>query len=88
MNRYRLKITAYRFLLVNLIMVFSYVNANSLEPSKNWNFKVYLDGDEIGTHNFSVINNDDYQEIYTKASFDVKFLFFELLSTKNFHHPV
>ncbi len=83
MNRYSLKITAYRFLLVNLIMVFSYANANNIEPSKNWNFKVYLDGDEIGTHSFSVINNDDYQEIHTKASFDVKFLFFTAYSYRH-----
>lgn len=47
---------------------------------KNWQFKVYLDGDEIGFHNFSMVHKEQHQEIYSSARFDVKFLFFNAYS--------
>ena len=50
---------------------------------KSWNFKVYLDDKEIGFHNFSLIQKDHHQEIYTSARFDVKFLFFNAYSYKH-----
>jgi len=59
------------------------VSSSSAETSKSWKFKVYLDDDEVGTHDFSVVDKDDYQEIYSKASFDVKFLFFNAYSYRH-----
>jgi len=50
---------------------------------KNWNFRVYLDGDEIGFHNFSLVHKDQHQEIYSKARFDVKFLFINAYSYRH-----
>lgn len=50
---------------------------------KNWEFKVYLDGDEIGFHHFSLIRNEDHHEIHSNASFDVKFLFFNAYSYRH-----
>ena len=50
---------------------------------KNWQFKVYLDGDEIGFHNFSMIYKEQHQEIYSSARFDVKFLFITAYSYKH-----
>ena len=47
---------------------------------KNWEFKVYLDGDEIGFHNFSMLHKDNHKEIYSSARFDVKFLFINAYS--------
>ena len=52
--------------------------SNSLD--KNWQFKVYLDGDEIGFHNFSMIHKEQHHEIYSSARFDVKFLFINAYS--------
>lgn len=50
---------------------------------KNWNFKVTLDGDEIGYHNFSIIHKDQHHEIYSSARFDVKFIFINVYSYKH-----
>ena len=51
--------------------------------NKNWQFKVYLDGDEIGFHNFSMIQKEQQHEIYSTARFDVEFLFFKVYSYKH-----
>lgn len=58
----------------------SYALAND---EKLWQFKVYLNDDEIGFHNFSLIDKDNHQEIRTNASFDVKFLFFNAYSYRH-----
>jgi hypothetical protein len=55
--------------------------ANGID--KNWQFKVYLDGNEIGFHNFSMVHKEQHQEIYSSARFDVKFLFFNAYSYKH-----
>ena len=52
--------------------------SNSID--KSWQFKVYLDGDEIGFHNFSMNHKDQHQEIYSSARFDVNFLFINVYS--------
>ena len=51
---------------------------NSID--KRWEFKVYLDGEEIGFHNFSLVQKENHQEVYSSARFDVKFLFFNAYS--------
>jgi hypothetical protein len=55
----------------------------SSSPDKNWNFKVYLDGEEIGYHNFSMVHREQHQEIYSSARFDVKFLFINAYSYRH-----
>jgi hypothetical protein len=42
---------------------------------QEWNFKVYLDDNEIGYHNFSLVEDDDRQRLVTEADFRVRFLF-------------
>ena len=72
--------------LLCLFSIFNPAYASSNMPGsidKNWNFKVYLDGEEIGFHKFSLIQKDHHQEIYTSARFDVKFLFFNAYSYKH-----
>jgi hypothetical protein len=66
--------------IFNLAYASTYA-ANGID--KNWQFKVYLDGDEIGFHNFSIIHKEHHQEIYSSARFDVKFLFFNAYSYRH-----
>ena len=58
----------------------SSVSCDSGRTDKSWEFKVYLDGDEIGFHNFSMSQKENRQEIFSSARFDVKFLFFNAYS--------
>ncbi len=69
----------YKAALLLMLSVFNPAIASS-GIDKNWAFKVYLDGDEIGFHNFSVLHKENHQEIYSSARFDVKFLFFNAYS--------
>jgi len=41
-----------------------------------WNFRVLLDGREIGRHRYELQPRDDGQELRSEASFDVRLLFF------------
>jgi len=43
---------------------------------REWNFRVFLDNQEIGYHNFELINEEGRQRVVTEAEFRVKFLFF------------
>ena len=45
------------------------------DSEQDWNFRVYLDGKEIGFHNFSLSGDTDDQVLVTEAEFDVKLLF-------------
>lgn len=58
---------------------FNVANASS-KDSNSWQFKVFLDGDEIGTHNFSVLDRGEFTEVYSDARFDVNFLFINIYS--------
>ena len=76
----------YKVLFLFFISIFNVAYASTYAANgidKNWQFKVYLDGDEIGFHNFSMIHKEQYQEIYSTARFDVKFLFFNAYSYKH-----
>lgn len=75
------------FLLFCLLCIFNVAFASTANSSgnidKNWNFKVYLDDKEIGFHNFSMVQKEQHQEIYSSARFDVKFLFINAYSYKH-----
>lgn len=45
-----------------------------------WNFNVYLDDKQVGTHLFEVVDGADYRVVQSTANFDVKFLFFSAYS--------
>lgn len=61
------------------LSLFTNVYASS-NFDKSWKFKVYLDGDEIGYHHFSMIRSKQQHEIYSSARFDVNFLFINVYS--------
>jgi len=74
-----------RLYIVLLLCCFSAFNfahaSNGID--KNWRFTVYLDGDEIGFHNFSIVHSNDEHEVYSRAQFDVKFLFINAYSYRH-----
>jgi hypothetical protein len=49
--------------------------ADSETETQQWNFRVYLDGSEIGYHNFLLTEEDGRKRLLTEAEFNVKFLF-------------
>lgn len=63
-------------LLLGTAMAAFISNSFAIASRHNWDFKVYLDGDVIGTHNFSSYTKDDKRYIDIKANFNVNFLFF------------
>ena len=75
------------FSILFLLIIFNTAYASAAKSSgnldKNWNFKVYLDDKEIGFHNFSMVQKEQHQEIYSSARFDVKFLFINAYSYKH-----
>lgn len=79
MNKLNFKYYLCKVSLLCFITTFNVAFASS-QTDKNWQFKVFLDGDEIGFHNFSIINKGENKAIYSKARFDVKFLFFNAYS--------
>jgi len=42
---------------------------------REWNFRVLLDGTEIGRHRFHLTDSGDERRLMSEASFDVRFLF-------------
>jgi hypothetical protein len=62
--------------MVNTVLASSRVD-------RSWQFRVYLDGDEIGFHHFSLRNRQQHQEIVSSARFDVKFLFLNVYSYRH-----
>ena len=72
----------YIVLLLCCFSAFNFVHASN-GIDKNWKFTVYLDGDEIGFHNFSIVHSDEQHEVYSRAQFDVKFLFINAYSYRH-----
>ena len=66
-------------LLLCCSTAFNFANASNGDDT-NWQFKVFLDGDEIGTHTFSLIKKGERTEINSKARFGVDFLFINVYS--------
>ena len=54
------------------------VNEKTIKQS--WNFVAYLDDEEIGYHNFEVVQNNGELVVKTQAKFDVSFMFIPLYS--------
>ncbi|MDT8319952.1 MAG: DUF6134 family protein [Xanthomonadales bacterium] len=50
-------------------------SAEQATPEKTWNFRVFLDDQEIGYHEFRVLPKAGGQRVEIKAEFAVKFLF-------------
>ncbi len=71
-----------KIFLLCLLNIFNPAYASG-SADKNWNFRVTLDGTEIGFHNFTMSHKADRQEIYSNARFDVKFLFINVYSYKH-----
>ena len=40
-----------------------------------WNFRVYLDDNEIGYHHYRIVDDGAMQKVISEAEFEVKFLF-------------
>ena len=51
-------------------------SATSEPFEQEWNFRVFLDDQEIGFHNFELTVEDGTQRVITEAEFRVRFLFF------------
>ena len=49
--------------------------ASAADGTRNWNFRVYLNQDAIGFHNFAVTTNGDVHELKSVAHYMVKVLF-------------
>jgi hypothetical protein len=62
-----------RALLVAALLLSHFPAAHG--ASRDWNFRVLLDGREIGRHTFTLLAQGDGQEIRSEASFDVNLLF-------------
>jgi hypothetical protein len=45
------------------------------QSTRNWNFRVFLDNDPIGTQRFTLTPQGDERELHSEARFDVKVLF-------------
>ena len=47
-----------------------------VEEGRNWNFRVLLNGSEIGYHRFELVDSGTTRELLSEAAFDVRVLFF------------
>ena len=83
MNRIKRHITLLfmALILVSFSAISTVYASNGI--NKSWQFKVYLDGDEIGFHNFSIVHSDEQHAVYSRAQFDVKFLFINAYSYRH-----
>ena len=70
------------------VILFCFYSASNIAHASNaidkqWQFKVYLDGDEIGFHKFAIVHTEEQHEVYSSARFDVKFLFINAYSYRH-----
>lgn len=47
------------------------------DDAKEWQFRVLLDGKEIGFHSFELVEEDGLYRLKSEAEFNVRFLFFD-----------
>jgi hypothetical protein len=79
-QRYFLKI----ILFISFPLLFA-ISVNAIaDTEKNWQFRVFLDDREIGTHKVSVVPYQDLKQVTVDADFKVKFLFITAFSYQ--HH--
>ncbi len=64
------------------LTLFLALSSASVRPADKaqWQFDVYLNENRIGFHRFEVIRQKNRQLVYSKAKFDVNFLFFNAYS--------
>lgn len=61
---------------------------NHAESRQSWNFIAYLDDDEIGYHNYEVVNKNGKITVNTEAKFDVSFMFFTVYSYEHINKEI
>jgi hypothetical protein len=70
-----------RTLLIATLLLLQLPDAQA--ASRDWNFRVLLDGREIGRHTFTLLAQGNEAKIRSVASFDVKLLFVNLYSYRH-----
>lgn len=68
-------ITPIKWLLPLIMVLSSAASGQSAQSTDEWAFKVFLDGGEVGYHNFTVEQNGSIRRVESRAEFQVKFLF-------------
>jgi hypothetical protein len=58
-----------------VLLLCGIASASAAEPERRWNFRVYLDQNLIGYHDFTLTPNGDTRELNSAAHFAAKFLF-------------
>lgn len=61
--------------LLSLFLAALFATPAMAAELKEWNFKVFLDSSEIGSHRFTLTRNEGHRELRSEAKFDVRFLF-------------
>lgn len=74
-------------ILLSAILVFMCLPVDkavaSNDASREWHFRVLLEGNAIGYHRFELEERDDARVLNSKAEFDVRFLFFNAFSYRH-----
>jgi hypothetical protein len=53
------------------------VSMSEIDATRVWEFRVLLDGDEIGYHRFRLVNEGESARLISEAAFSVQFLFID-----------
>lgn len=61
---------------------------SSAGNEREWNFRVLLDGKEVGYHNFSLVEESGAQQLTAEADFKVKFLFVTAYRYEHENHEI
>jgi hypothetical protein len=72
-----------RLLVLAALVVAGPVSAAPTAPDREWNFRVLLDGKEVGWHRYVVRGDGGDTEVESRASFDVRFLFLNAYSYRH-----
>lgn len=68
-------------LMVLLLVSFGAIGESKMpDKQQSWYFKVFLDNEPIGYHEYRMTGSDDQYTMSIKAEFDVKFLFLSVYS--------
>jgi hypothetical protein len=62
-------------MLLSMLLIGSISGNVSASQDREWNFRVLLDGKEVGSQNFILTSEGENTRLETKADFKVKFLF-------------
>ena len=72
--------------LLAALLLFAGSVPEALGDVRSWNFRVTLDGREIGQHRFTLTTTGDARELRSEARFDVRILF--VSAYRYFHEAV